>query len=250
MNTAPIPTPRPRSPWSGSHHETLHRWQLDDVLGLDEVAGVLTALAAELAAAHDAGWRLVAPLRDGRLEATRPSRRQRHDDTDGPPAVPAALPSPPWRVRVVDERAVPGLPVLDATLVDATPVLAWSGASFEHVGGPRLGEAEADDLLRQLDGTGLRAGWWGVARARVGPNLDLVAHGSALRVHAVRRGALVRTSEALLLSHAADGATHLLQAAAAYDALAATAVAMAAGGGRLSDTDDGLVQVTYDDEAR
>ena len=85
----------------------------------------------------------------------------------------------------------------------------------------------------------------GACARQVGPNLDLVAVGGALRVHAVRDGALVRTCEALLLSHAADGAEHLLQAAAAYEALARTADAMAAAGGRLSEADDGFVQVRY-----
>ena len=71
-----------------------------------------------------------------------------------------------------------------------------------------------------------------------------------MRVHAVRDGALVRTCEALLLSHAADGAEHLLQAAAAYESLARTADAMAAAGGRLSEADDGFVQVDYGSVAR
>lgn len=55
-----------------------------------------------------------------------------------------------------------------------------------------------------------------VACARVGPNLDLVAAGSALRIHTVRDGALARTADA-----------------------------MAAAGGRLGESDDGFVQVRY-----
>ena len=37
----PEPVPRPRSPWSGSRHETWHRWQLDRVTSLAEVSQVL-----------------------------------------------------------------------------------------------------------------------------------------------------------------------------------------------------------------
>lgn len=75
--------------------------------------------------------------------------------------------------------------------------------------------------------------------------MDLVADGSALRGHAVRDGVLVRTLEALAFAHAADGATTLLQAAAAYRRLAADARAMAVAGGQLVSADDGIVDVAY-----
>ncbi len=84
-----------------------------------------------------------------------------------------------------------------------------------------------------------------MARARVGPSLDLLADGSALRVHAVSDGALVRTVEALTFQHAADGASGLLDAAAAYERLAWVAELMTAAGGRLSSVDDGLLHVSY-----
>ena len=75
--------------------------------------------------------------------------------------------------------------------------------------------------------------------------MDLVAEGSALRLHAVEDGALVRTQEALTFQHAADGAVTLLQAAAAYERLAAAADALSARGGRLLGADDGLLLVAY-----
>lgn len=90
---------------------------------------------------------------------------------------------------------------------------------------------------------------WGLAPARVGRSFDLVADGSALRLHAVKDGALVRTQEALVFQHAADGAVALAQAAAAYRRLAAVADAMSAAGGALISADDGLLQVGYDRSA-
>ena len=143
----------------------------------------------------------------------------------------------------MDEPAAPGCEVFDPDSAPTTPVLSWDGHTLDRVGGPDLPARVRAEVVAQLRPSGLRQGKWGVAHARVGPNLDLVAVGGALRVHAVRDGALVRTCEALLLSHAADGAEHLLQAAAAYEALARTADAMAAAGGRLSEADDGFVQV-------
>ena len=248
----PEPVPRPRSPWSGSRYETWHRWQLDRATSLAEVSQVLGTLAEELTAAHHAGWSLVEPMRSGRLTATRPSRRQR---TGAPPwaassAPPPAPPAPPWRLRVVDEPPEPGCAVFDPVAAPRTPVLSWDGHSLDRAGGPDLPARVRAEVVARLRSSGLRPGEWGVAHARVGPNLDLVAVGGALRVHAVRDGALVRTCEALLLSHAADRAGHLLQAAAAYRALARTADAMAAAGGRLSEADDGFVQVRYGSTAR
>jgi hypothetical protein len=83
------------------------------------------------------------------------------------------------------------------------------------------------------------------AAARVGPGFDLVADGSALRLHTVRNGVLLRTHEVLTFEHAADGATTLLHAAAAYERLAGAADAMAATGGRLVGSDAGLLEVRY-----
>jgi hypothetical protein len=50
------------------------------------------------------------------------------------------------------------------------------------------------EVTRQLSPTGLGRRLWGVAPARVGPSVDLVADGSALRVHALQEGALLRPS--------------------------------------------------------
>ncbi len=72
-----------------------------------------------------------------------------------------------------------------------------------------------------------------------------MAVGSALRVHAVRDGALVRLTETLTFQHAADGATTLQSASAAYARLATAARAMQAHGGRLAGVYDGFVHVHY-----
>ncbi len=64
-------------------------------------------------------------------------------------------------------------------------------------------------------------------------------------MHAVEDGRLVRTLEALSFVHAADRATTLLAAAAAYRRLADATDRMAALGGRLDAVDDGLVHVAY-----
>jgi hypothetical protein len=93
--------------------------------------------------------------------------------------------------------------------------------------------------------TGLGHRLWGLAPARVGPSVDLVADGSALRVHALHDGALVRTQEALAFQHAADGAATLLAAAAAYERLARAADAMVTAGGRLLSVDDGRLFISY-----
>ena len=127
-NTSPVP--RPRSPWTGSQHETRHRWQLDGVASLAQAMEMLTELAAELTAAHHAGWWLVEPMRSGHLIAARESRRQR--GRRGPVARPTARPAlsrvPPWRLRLVDEPPFPGFEVFDATAARTTPVLAQTVA--------------------------------------------------------------------------------------------------------------------------
>lgn len=56
------------------------------------------------------------------------------------------------------------------------------------------------DTIRQEAPTGLGQRWWGLASGRVVAN-HLVAHGSALRRHAVCAGALVRTQESLTFQH-------------------------------------------------
>ena len=254
-NTGSVP--RPRSPWTGSQHQVQHRWQLDGVGSLAEVMRMLTDLAAELTAAHHAGWWLVEPMWAGHLVAARASRRQRglQDHLAGPadqarrhqsaPHQSTPHQDPPWRLRFVDEPPSPGLELFDATAAAATPVLAQNHESLTHVSGPALSREVLSAVVRQLTPTGLSSGLWGLAPARVGPNVDLVAHGSALRLHAVRDGALVRTCEALSFQHAADGAVDLLQAAASYEQLARTAGRMAAAGGLLVSADDGLLQVEY-----
>ena len=124
-----------------------------------------------------------------------------------------------------------------------TPVVRSDGSRFVQVAGPQL----LDLLLAELSRQGPHGDGrpWAVAPARVGPSHDLVADGSALRVHAVDDGLLVRTREALSFLHAADRATTLLAAAAAYRRLADATDRMAALGGRLEAVDDGLVHVAY-----
>lgn len=138
MPTTPA-APRPASPWAGSLHATRHRWQLDHVITLAEATVVLDALAAELVAAHEAGWWLVQPVRDGHVEAARPSRRRR---AGAPPVpaldAPAPRPERPWRLRVVDEPPTAGWPRLDVATAHGSPVVEWTGGSLEHVRGPWL----------------------------------------------------------------------------------------------------------------
>ncbi len=217
------------------------------VSNLADAAKGLRELAADLAAAHAAGWWLIEPMNSGHLLAARASRRQRTGQmTDASPyAGSAAPPLPRWRLRVVDEPPAPGQEVLDVETTYRTPVLAWTGRSLNHVSGPRVASDVLADTLRQVIPTGLAQPLWGLVPARVGPNFDLVAHGSGLRLHTVHDGALVRTHETLTFQHATDGAVCLLQAAAAYERLARAADAMAAAGGRLIGADDGLLHIVY-----
>ena len=238
---------RPPSPWTGSEHQTRHRWQLDRVSSLADAAKDLRELAAELTAAHTAGWWLVEPMSSGHLLAARASRRQRarQAPTSSPRTGSTSPAAHRWRLRVVDEPPVPGQEVFDAAAAARTPVLACTGRSLTQVSGPGVPAEVLAQVARQVTPTGLAHRLWGLAAARVGPNFDLVADGSALRLHAVQDDALVRTQEALTFQHAADGAATLLQAATAYDRLAWTADAMAAAGGRLVGADDGLVHIDY-----
>jgi len=240
--------PRPRSPWTGSRYETQQRWQLDLVNDLADAAKDLRELAAELTAAHAAGWWLIEPMSSGHLLAARESRRQRTRQATGP-SLHEDSASPPvlrWRLRVVDELPVPGQETLDVETADRTPVLAWTGRSLDQVSGPGVACDVLADTLRQVIPTGLAQRLWGLAAGCVVPNFDLVAHGSALRLHTVDDGMLIRTHESLTFQHTADGAGTLLQAAAAYERLARAAEAMAAAGGRLVGADDGLLQIVYD----
>lgn len=240
--------PRPASPWTGSQHQTRHRWQLDLVSSLADAAKDLRELAAELTAAHTAGWWLVEPIMNGHLLAARASRRQRAGRAPGPPP-PIGGTGPPahgWRLRVVDEPPLAGEDAFDTAAAARTPVLGWTGRSLDQVSGPDLPADVLAETIRQAPPTDLAPGCWGVAAARVGSNVDLVADGSALRLHAVQNGVLVRTREVLTFQHAADGASTLLQAAAAYIRLAEAADAMAAAGGRLTDADEGFLHVDYD----
>ncbi|SFO26546.1 hypothetical protein SAMN05660359_02361 [Geodermatophilus obscurus] len=240
------PAPRPPSPWPGSRHETVHRWQLDDVGSLAEAVERLTALAAELRAAHAAGWAPARPMRDGHLLATRPSRRERaRGDVVVPLGAGEAPPLPRWRVRVVDEPLTPGDEVLDLAAVPSTVVVAWADGAPRQVAGPAADLSLLGELGRQVAAAEAAGRRWAVVPARVGPVHDLVAEGSALRVHGMVGGALVRTVEALTFRHAADRAATLADAAAAYERLAGAAATMAAAGGRLTDSDDGLLHVRY-----
>lgn len=170
-------TPRPRSPWTGSHHQTQHRWQLDAVTSLAGVTQALERLAAELTAAHHAGWWLVEPMRAGHVVSARASRRQRGRRALGSPPLTASpfLPARRWRLRVVDEPPAPGLEVFDSAAAIRTPVLAWTGSSVDQVGGPDIPTDVLAGVVRQVTPTGLPHRLWGLARARVGPNVDVVA---------------------------------------------------------------------------
>lgn len=193
-------------------------------------------------------------MRNGHLLAARPSRRQRgqaHQRAQGPAQRTGGTPPqlPPWRLRIVNE--IPGARdvVFDALAAAGTPVLSWTGRSLDQVSGPRMPAELAAGIIRQV-APDLRPGRWGVAPARVGPNVDLIAEGSRLRLHAVRNGVLVRTREVLTFQHAADRARTLPEAAAAYERLAHAADAMAAAGGRLSSADEGFLTVDYDELVR
>src|SRR5688500_2314342 len=147
-------TPWPRSPWTGSAHEVQHRWQLDGATSLADVTRLLTDLAAELTAAHRAGWWLVEPMRAGHLVAARASRRQRgrRDFLAAPTdrtAVDEPQGQPPWRLRLVDEPATPGCEVYDAKTTSATPVLEQAGHSLRQVSGPALEPDVLSEVVRQ-----------------------------------------------------------------------------------------------------
>lgn len=244
MNT-PVP-PRPASPWSGSTYAIRHRWQLDGVTTLAQAADSLRDIAAELGDAHDAGWWLTEPVRNGHLLAERASRRRRPPR----PVAPASAEQAPrlptgWRLRVVDEPPVPGDAVFDLAVAPSTPTVSWNGTRLAHAGGPALPDALLAELHRQVAPAGLDDRVWGVAAARVGRAYDLLAEGTALRVHTVDDGRLVRTAEALSFMHAADRASTLLAVAAAYRRLADAVDLMTAQGGRLTAVDDGLLHVAY-----
>ena len=145
---------------------------------------------------------------------------------------------------MVDEPPVPGDDVLSLD-APGTPVVARGRGDLAQVAGPDLPADVLAELDRQVSAGELGARRWGVGAARIGPGRDLVADGSALRVHAVVGGVLVRIVEGLTFRHAADRAATLPDAAAAYERLARAAQAMAAAGGRLTDTDDGLLHVRY-----
>jgi hypothetical protein len=220
---------------------------LDRVNSLTDAARELQALAAELTAAHAAGWWLAEPMSSGHLMAARASRRQRARQVPGvsPPPASARPSAPPWRLRIVDEPPVAGQEVFDAATAAGTPILACSGRRLEQRSGPDLPApvlAEVGQRVRSVD---LAQRRWGLAPARVGRCFDLVAHGSGLRLHTVKEGVLVRTQDALAFHHTADGVGTLLHAAAAYGALAQTVLAMAAEGGWLAGTDDGFLHVSY-----
>ena len=246
LTTEHDPAPRPPSPWTGSQHQTRHRWQIDGAHTLADAVRELRGLAAELTVAHTAGWELSEPMRSGHLLAARPSRRQRRGQVPAPPVAAAPPRLPRWRLRIVDEPPAPGEEVFDAEAAGRTPVVTFAGSALSQVSGPELAEGVPADVARQVSPAALGPRRWGLAPARVGPSHDLVASGSALRLHAVNDGALVRTSETLTFQHGADGASSLLQAAAAYERLARAAEAMAAAGGRLAGTDDGFLHIRYD----
>lgn len=247
--TEPHTVHRPPSPWTGSQHQTRHRWQLEHVRSLEGAATALQLLAAELRAADAAGWWLVEPMASGHLLAARASRRQRAGRSLGPLGPPSTDGAPPlhgWRLRLIDEPPLAGEGVLDTATAGDTPVLASTRRGLAQVSGLPAPSGVLAELTRQLAATELGHRRWALASARVGVGFDLVADGSALRAHAVVAGVLMRTREVLTFQHAADGARTLRQAAAAYERLAVAAAAMAAAGGRLSGADDGFLHVEYD----
>lgn len=241
------PDHRPPSPWPGSHYATRHRWQLDSVRTLHDVALSVRALAAELRAASAAGWELTEPMRAGHLLAARPSRRQRANQPPQPGGAETPAPVLRWRAKLVDEPPQAGDDVLDLALSEVwnTPVLRFEYGELQQADGPALAPSMLAELGGQVGPDDLAGRLWAVSPARVGPTADLVADGSALRIHAVQDGALVRTAEALTFQHGADRASTLLAAAAAYERLAGATDAMRAAGGVLGQVDDGLVHVRY-----
>ena len=102
-----------------------------------------------------------------------------------------------------------------------------------------------DEVRRQVGSDELAGRRWALVPARVGPGLDLVAEGTALRAHAVRAAVLVRTRETLAFTHVADGARDLPAAAAALERLARAAQAVLDAGGALEAVDDGFLVVGY-----
>jgi hypothetical protein len=220
-----------------------HRWQLDGVVTLAEATDALRAVADELEAAHGAGWWLSSrsatatcwpsarpddDARRNRSPHRLPSRRR---------ACPAGAcgwstsrPAPATRCSTPLQRRAPR---------SCAPTARGCGRSAGRRWPTRCSPSCSDSTPHQ-DARG-----WAVAPARVGPAHDLVADGSALRVHAVEEGRLVRTLEAVSFVHAADRATTLLAAAAAYRRLADATDRMAAVGGRLDGVDDGLLHVAY-----
>ncbi|WP_432489178.1 hypothetical protein, partial [Kineococcus sp. SYSU DK018] len=223
-------------------------------------------MADELSAAHAAGWWLSEPMRSGHLHAARLSRRRRARPTGDAP--PDSSPAPPaldqqraagsWRLRLVDEAGVDGEEVFDPAAAPKAPLLAVTGdlahdsgadgrPGLVQVAGPALEAGVLEEMTRQvsLAGQVARVRWWGVAPARIGPGFDLIAEGSALRAHAVHAGVLMRIQDAVSFQHAADGATDLARAAAAYRRLAVEVEAVIAAGGRLLSADDGLVLADY-----
>lgn len=238
---------RPPSPWTGSRHQTHHRWQLDNANSLACAAAELHALAAELTAAHNAGWWLVEPMSDGHVVAGRASRRQRGRQVpSAPPSSSSAHPPVPhWRLRIVDEQPIAGQEVFGVLLATETPILASTGGPLEQISGPVVPGPVLAEVQQQVVPVDVAHRRWGLAPARVGHFFDLVADGSGLRLHTVQNSVLVRTQEALAFHHTADGARTLLQAGAAYAALAETVEAMAAMGGWLVSTDDGFLHVAY-----
>lgn len=187
-------------------------------------------------------------MRNGHLLAARASRRKRAQPEPLPPPAgePVAAPALRWRLRVVDEPPLPGDEVLRlGAAASRTSVLTSTGHALRQHSGPPVPGSLLVEVTRQLSPEGLGRRLWGVAPARVGPSVDLVADGSALRVHALHDGAMVRTVESLAFEHGADGAASLLAAAAAYERLARAADVMAAAGGRLLYVDDGRLHISY-----
>ncbi|MGI4895853.1 MAG: hypothetical protein ACRYF3_12145 [Janthinobacterium lividum] len=254
--------PHPASPWRGSAHSERHRWQLEHALDLPEIVVSVRDLAAQLSAAHTAGWWLLEPMHNGHLLAARASRRRRAQVAPAPAATPVPPPPLPreggWRLRVLQGVPQPGEELFDVRAAISTPLLATPsrargavGGVLVQLGGPEVPAELLAEIARQLVtvAPGTRAQRWGLSASRVGHGFDLVAEGSPLRLHALHDGRLVRTRDVLLFQHTADGAADLEQAAVAYRRLATEVEAVIAAGGRLLDVDEGFVSIAYGDAA-
>ena len=243
------PGGRPPSPWSGSHHEELLRWQLEQVRSLDEAARTLRAVAAVLADAHRAGWWLEEPVARGRLVAARASRRTRaaappraRRDRPTAPSAPALAAAGGRRAPARRRRG----PAPRSRRARADPGRGPRRGDWAQVGGPALAPGEREALRRPARGPGRRRAHAGRSPApgsarcstwsRTGRRCGCTPCGTA--------GSCARSRRCRSSTPRTAAAT-LADAAAAFLRLAGAVEASARAGGRLDGTDDGLLHVVY-----